>query len=267
MQNSYPYNEKNILLKSSHIENILIKFNIKIKINNLHYFQQAFTHKSYLKKEYSTILNNNNYVELQDNSNERLEFLGDTIIKACIARYLFLRYYEEDEGFMTRLKTKLEDTLTLSKFAKRLGLEVYILISKQIEENNNGRYALKLLEDTFEAFMGALFLDQDFYICNQLIFALLESEIDYAEILANDTNYKDRLLRFYHSNKWSFPIYICLKEELVINKKMYTMGVQDYQGNIITTAIDTSKKRAEQKCARIALIKFNQLDEKIEQDI
>jgi ribonuclease-3 len=161
---------------------------------------------------------------------------------------------------MTRLKTKLEDTKSLSKYTKRLGIEVYLLISKQIEDNN-GRYALKLLEDTFEAFMGALLLDQGFEICKQLIYILLETEIDYADILYKDTNYKDRLLRFYHSNKWSFPIYILLNEEHQGNKKIYKMGVKDYVGNVIADASDTSKKRAEQKCAMYALLKFNQINE------
>ena len=109
--------------------------------------------------------------------------------------------------------------------------------------------------------MGALYLDQDFEICNKLIFALLESEIDYAEILYKDTNYKDRLLRFYHSNKWSFPVYTLIKEEQQNNKKLYKMGVQDCKGIIIAEATDTSKKRAEQKCAMYALLKFNQIEQ------
>jgi ribonuclease-3 len=200
-----------------------------------------------------------NVVDLQDSSNERLEFLGDTFIKCIIAPYLFNRYYEEDEGFMTRLKTKLEDTKSLAKYARRLGLETWMLVSKQIEDNN-GRCSDKLLEDTFEAFIGALYEDQGFEVCKKLLTILLESEIDYSEILYKDTNYKDRLLRFYHSNKWSHPIYLCVKEDTLNNKKFYTMGVNDFQGKLITQATDTSKKRAEQKAAAFALIKFNQLN-------
>jgi ribonuclease-3 len=141
-----------------------------------------------------------------------------------------------------------------------------MLIAKQIEENN-GRNADKLLEDTFESFMGALYLDQGFEICKILLNILLETEIDYAEILYKDTNFKDRLLRFYHSNKWSHPVYILIKEEIVSNKKMYTMGVKDYKGEIIAKSTDTSKKRAEQKACGYALMKFNQISNEQLEDI
>lgn len=264
-----PYNTTNVLVKAQDITNILNKFNVpNIRVKNLAHFQEAFTHKSYIKKEYFSIHSSTlkaekekltNVVDLQESSNERLEFLGDTFIKCVIASYLFNRYYEEDEGFMTRLKTKLEDTKSLAKYARRLGLETWMLVSKQIEDNN-GRCSDKLLEDTFEAFVGALYEDQGFEVCKKLLTILLESEIDYAEILYKDTNYKDRLLRFYHSNKWSHPIYPCVKEETNNNKKFYTMGVNDFQGKLIAQATDTSKKRAEQKAAAFALIKFNQLN-------
>ena len=265
-----PYNTVNILVKGSDISTILSKFGIdNVKVKNLSHFQEGFTHKSYIKKEYFNIHNHilkqekdklPNVIDLQESSNERLEFLGDTVIKCVIASYLFKRYYEEDEGFMTRLKTKLEDTKSLSKYARRLGLESFMLVAKQIEDNN-GRNSDKLLEDTFEAFMGALYEDQGFEICKTLINILLETEIDYAEILYKDTNYKDRLLRFYHNNKWSHPVYVLIKEESNNNKKMYTMGVNDFQGNVIAQATDTSKKRAEQKACAYALIKYNQMSE------
>lgn len=271
-----PFNTRNVLITSSDITNILNKFGVpNIRVRNLSHFQEAFTHKSYIKKEYfnihSSVLKKEkekfkNVVDLQETSNERLELLGDTFIKCVITSYLFNRYFEEDEGFITRLKTKLEDTKSLAKYARRLGLENWMLVSKQIEDNN-GRSSDKLLEDTFEAFVGALHEDQGFEVCKQLILILLESEIDYADILYNDTNYKDRLLRFYHSNKWSFPVYPCLKETIANNKKIYTIGVYDFQGNIISQATDTSKKRAEQKAAAFALFKFNLLNPEQIEDI
>ena len=274
-----PYNENNILVSSNDITNILNKFKIKIVVKNLSHYQDALTHKSYIKKEYfnihSSILKqeftklikqNIKIIDLQDSSNERLEFLGDTFIKCVIAEYLFKRYYEEDEGFMTRLKTKLEDTKSLAKYARRLGLEDYILVSKQIDDNN-GRNAEKILEDTFESFIGALYLDQGYEVCKILLNILLETEIDYAEILYKDTNFKDRLLRFYHSNKWSHPEYKLIKEDIINAKKLYTMGVTNFDGSIITQATDTSKKRAEQKACALALIKFNLISEDQMDDI
>lgn len=274
-----PYNENNVLVRSNDIINILKKFDIKIEIKNLCHYQEALTHKSYIKKEYFNIhtsilkqeydkfiQNNIKIIDLQESSNERLEFLGDTFIKCIIAKYLYKRFYLEDEGFMTKLKTKLEDTKSLAKYARRLGLEDYILVSKQIDDNN-GRNADKILEDTFESFIGALYLDQGYDACDTLINILLETEIDYAEILSKDTNFKDRLLRFYDDNKWSCPKYILIKEEMVMNKKLYTMGVTTYDGSIIAQATDTSKKEAEQRACALALIKFNLISEDQMKDI
>ena len=197
-------------------------------------------------------------LDLFTNSNERLEFLGDTVIKCIVSEYLFKRYPIEDEGFMTRLKTKIEDKDSLAKYAKRLAIDHYMIISQQIEDNN-GRNSNKLLEDCFEAFMGALFLDLGFELVKKFLTIILETEIDYSELLYKDTNYKDQLLKFYHRNKWSHPIYVEISSEGPTHRKIFKMGVQDFQGNIIGESTEVSKKKAEQKCAMLALYKYNQI--------
>jgi len=101
-------------------------------VKDVKYYQTALTNRSYVRSEYNLIdpdvLKNsrtNNTLELFDESNERLEFLGDTIIKCVVSEYLFRRFYEEDEGFLTRIKTKIEDKDSLARYAKRLGLDHY----------------------------------------------------------------------------------------------------------------------------------------------
>ena len=264
-----PYNPKNKLITDSDVKKIGSKFNINIPVKNIEIYIQSLTHKSYIKKEYyNSVLDNeekyikDNIVRLQDNSNERLEFLGDTIIKAVVSHYLFERYPNEDEGFMTKLKTKIEDKSSLAKFAKIIGLDEFIIVSKQNEISGISRVNDKILEDAFESFIGALFLDTDnFNICRNFIRYILENEIDYADIIFNDNNYKDQLLRFYHSNKWKHPEYICIKEEGYGNKKIFTIGVMDKNKNIIAKACDSSKRKAEQKVSKFALYKYNKLNE------
>ena len=78
--------------------------------------------------------------------------------------------------------------------------------------------------------------DQDFDICKNFIISILEKEIDYADILFNDTNYKDQLLRFYHQNKWGHPIYEQITFEGPPHKRIFTMGVKD-KSNLPTNAI------------------------------
>ena len=263
-QITLPYNTYNILLKSEDVTLMFKKFKINIVPVDIKLFQEAFTHISYTKNEYiniPSILINNvpNSLNLFDKSNERLEFLGDTVIKCIFSGYLFQRFDTEDEGFLTKLKTKIEDKDSLARYAKRLGIEQYLIISKHIEENN-GRNSNKLLEDAFEAFLGALYLDLGFETCKQFLTIILETEIDYAGILYQDTNYKNQLLIFYHKNKWSNPTYVEIKSEGPINKRTFTMGVKSFNNEIIAEASDISKKKAEQRCALLALLKYNQIN-------
>jgi ribonuclease III len=259
-----PYNFKNILITINDVEYILNQFNIFHTIKKIDLFQEALTHRSYTIKEYNIKdiekYKKDNVINLYEKSYERLEFLGDTICKASISGYIFERYPNEDEGFMTRLKTKLENRQAFAKFGKLLGLDKFILISHQLEQKM-GRTSEKVLEDCFEAFIGALYLDAGFNICRDILINFLENEIDFAEILYNDNNYKDQLLRFYHKNKWSYPVYIDIKAEGPLHCRIYTIGVKDNDGNIVGISIDHSKRKAEQVASKKALIHFNVIKE------
>ena len=161
---------------------------------------------------------------------------------------------------MTKLKTKIEDKTSLARFSKILGLDEFILVSKQNEISGISRVNDKILEDAFESFIGALFKDTNYYKCKEFIEYILENFIDYSELLYNDNNYKDQLLRFYHNNKWSHPVYVLLEEKGYGNKKLFTMGVLDKDKNVILKATDTSKRKAEQKVSKFVLYKYNKLN-------
>ena len=274
-----PYNLNNILVTENNIISLLCDYNVNIdKINNISYFIQAFTHKSYCKKNIypQHILDaakiefedNSKLVELQDNSYERLEYFGDRVLKLIVSMYLFHRYPKQDEGFMTRLQTKIEDKKNLALMSKELGLGKYFIISKQID-SLNGRHLDKMHEDIFEAFMGALFLSNGFEPCMYLITNLLETLIDYSEKLYCDNNYKDQLLRYHHQQKWKYPEYITIYHEGPPHKRKYIMGVE-YKDNTVNTplqdrcisfGVGSSKKEGEQNAAKMALIKYELLNE------
>ena len=124
-----------ITLKS--LYQVMNNFGIKIEIIDIELYRQALTHKSYIEKEF---YNKNlkelikykkempNVLDLRDESNERLEFFGDTIIKAIISEYLYERYPTQDEGFMTKLKTKIENRESLARWAKIVGLDKFVII-------------------------------------------------------------------------------------------------------------------------------------------
>ena len=283
-----PYNENNVLATEEDIITVLSNNSVKLdKIYNIKLFHEAFTHKSYLRKDIledsdvrskamDIIGNPTNVMELRNRSYERLEYLGDRIIKLTISHYLFIRYPDEDEGFMTRLQTKIENKKSLSALAKEIGLERFFIISRQIEAIG-GRTSDKILEDCFEAFLGALYLDNGYEVCFRLIVNILETLIDYSNKLYQDTNYKDILLRYYHQNKWGHPKYFEVHHEGPPHKRKYIMAVQkhdteDYE-DIEVRAFGygegNSKREGEQRAAKMALIKLGMLneDQYIESDI
>ncbi len=274
-----PYNLNNVLVKEDDIIQILNNFGVKIdKINHIHFFQEAFTHKSYCKKDIfpDDILeaskiemgNPKELLELRDKSYERLEYFGDRVIKLIVSMYLFYRFPNQDEGFMTRLQTKIEDKTNLAIMSKDIGLEKFFIISKQIELMN-GRNLDKIHEDCMEAFMGALFLSNGFEPCLLLFVNLLETTIDYSEKLYRDNNYKDRLLRYYHAQKWKFPSYCTIHFEGPPHKRTYIMGVEKpdcdlnshFKKKCIGFGIGNSKKEGEQAAAKMALINYGVLKE------
>ena len=282
-----PYNLNNVFVEEKDIIEILARYNVKVdKLNNFENFYKAFTHKSYVKKDIFTddILkcarnemgNPSNLMELQDESYERLEYFGDRVVKISVSMYLFHRYPKEDEGFMTRLQTKLEDKKNLAMLSKELGLNKFFILSKQIE-SVGGRTLEKVHEDVFEAFMGALFLSVGFEPCILLLINLLETSIDYSEKLYKDNNYKDTLLRHHHKNKWKFPQYHLIDTDGPAHKRTYIMGVENpninqqdkkkyindknYEKLCISFGKGWSKKEGEQQAAKMSLILHGVLNE------
>lgn len=271
-------NEKNMLITKDFINSIFKKYNLKHSVIHIDRFIIATTHTSYSTKSYTSVESEgchkikeissnkishpNKAIPLQTKSYERLEFLGDSIIHAILAEYIFVRFSDQQEGFMTKLRTKLENSETLAKFTQVLGLDSYILLSRYKEETNSRYNDVHILEDVFEAFIGTLYLDGDncgnnFELCRSLLVQLIESEIDIAEILCNETNYKDILLQYAHTKKWPDPIYGTQRVSGTENK-IYEMFVR-IKGNIEGIGKGNSKKKGEQMAAAMALKKFRVL--------
>lgn len=277
-----PYNENNILIQEKDVILLLKKYGVEIdKVYHIKYFRQAMTHKSYIKKDFFTndilsqakreLGNPTNLLELQDKSYERLEFLGDRVIKLIVSLYLFNRFPDEDEGFMTKLQTDIEDKNNLSKMCLEMGLNKFLILSKHIE-SIKGRESERFCEDIFESFFGALFSSNGFPPCVLLLLNLLETQIDYSEKLYRNKNYKDQLLRYYHSQKWGYPEYYLIEEYGPSHKKNFVMGVKKENFNKKDVSVENplevgigfgigcKKRDAEQKASKMALIVLGQLN-------
>jgi ribonuclease III len=277
------YNENNILVTKTIIQSILKKGGIKEEINKLSLYQQAFTNKSYsknLKKKYldkyasesESEIDFDVVVPIQEKSNETLEWLGDGVIQSAVAYYLFKRYKKQDEGFLTKTRSRLVKTEALAKVAKHLGFEKYILMSKHIEQVCNGRDSSSILEDTFEAFMGAMKYDFSskydvgyaYKLCSKFIINCLETAIDITEVIRKDDNYKDQLMRYFQKNfNGKYPKYDSLEcsPEIIQNDngsitRKFKINVCDIYGNKIGYGEARSKKQAEQRAAKAGLLHF-----------
>ena len=156
-----PYNEKNILITKENIKNILTKYHVFYEIHDMKIWERAFVNSTYCKNPSIQYVNKpSKCLELRTHSNERLEFIGDGILELVTKYYLYKRFPDADEGFMTEKKIALVKNEHIGQLAYELGLHKWLLLSKNAEEKKN-RINFKKLGCLFEAFLGALFLDSN----------------------------------------------------------------------------------------------------------
>ena len=228
-----PYNPLNILVQKSDILNLTKNF------KDINLYRKAFVHKSYCTRKNENFLNGNincppGCLPLQEDSNERLEFLGDSILNMVVADYLFERYPDENEGFLTRMRTKLVNGKMLAFLSEKIALDKFILLSKQIEDNE-GRKNSNILEDTFEAFIGAHYLDLGFEAAKEWITDVIETHLDFSELVKQNHNYKDMFLKYYQQNFSYIPKFfeVSIETNTITNGKIYTICIKDAQDNIL----------------------------------
>lgn len=261
---SDPYNNINKLITSDEVLNILNKLNIQdYKIKDLSLFQKAFVHSSYCEmKDYEEYIKPEDCLSLFKDSYETLEFLGDSFLGCIVSNYLYSRYVNEhlkDEGFLTKLKIRLVCGEQLAYLSKCLNFQEYIIISKHIEDNCNGRENEHILEDVFEAFIGALYRDsKDYNLIERFIITIIQNFIDISDLIQTDNNYKDKILRYLQKNFSSQPKYETNKRE-GLNDFISTLILPS--DNIIIEGFGKTKKKAEQDVAKNALIHYRVISE------
>ena len=193
-----------------------------------------------------------------------MEFLGDSLLGATIAEYLYNRYvniFNENEGFLTKIKIKLVCGEQLAYLSKCLNFDKYAIISEHIDNNCNGRNNKNILEDILEAFIGAIYLDtQDMKLVNLFIISVIEKYVDFSDMIINNTNFKDQLLKYFQHNYKSNPVYETIK---ISDDKFSTVvkHLRDEKEIIISEYTSTSKKKSEQYAAKLALIKYHVISE------
>jgi len=257
-----PYNPNNKFLTNDDVLTIMKSLNIHdLTITNLDLYQRAFIHKSYCEmKDYEEYDKPDNCPELFKISYETLEFIGDSFLGNIIAHYLYKRYcicHDQDEGFLTKLKIRFVCGEQLGYLSNEMNFNQYIIISKHIEDNCDGRNNINILEDVFEAFLGALFLDTgDFKVVEKFIINCIEKHVDFSDVILRDNNYKDQILRYFQHNYKVYPTYRTEKKE----DNTYRCEIFK-EDEYIEVGYGHSKKKSEQDASKKALLKFHVLSE------
>ena len=252
-----PFNPKNRLITRQDVERIVPG----LTVQNAHLYQTAMVHSSYVKrKEYTTPTGEPtelsprppNCLELFEESYERLEHLGDSVLGACVSTYLMERFPSENEGFLTDLKKEIVCNETLGKLSQIVGLDVFYIISRHNEDICFGRGNIKKLGDILEAFIGAVWVDtqHDFHRVYSFIVGLIEAHIDIPKLLMNNRNYKEQFQKMFQAKYHATPTYYVISNQ----NGLYEMGVNDLNGTCIGKGIASTKKQAEQLAAKEAIL-------------
>ena len=216
------------------------------QINDREYFVRALTHRSFL--EIAPQLNK---------SNERLEFLGDSVLSLVVSDHLFNTFTDKEEGFLTKYRSLMVNKEALAKAAKAMGLKDLILYDGRFVSGSS-QGIKTILADALEALIGAVYLDQGIDTARFLVYKWIIEPNTLDGELPADKNYKGKLLELAHSLRMGSPIYKVIREEGPEHNKKFTVGAV-IGGKEYGIGEGKSKKSAEQAAAFKAYDKLNGL--------
>lgn len=220
--------------------NSLLK-ELQIEVNDISLFEVAFTHPSY-----------NGEVKTTHHDYERLEFIGDGIVNFVVAELIYHHYPLKQEGMMSKMRARLVCTESLSRHAKSLNLGDYVLVGSGLKMGDNTS-SNKILENVFEAFMGALYLDQGFMRVKDFLANIFINEIiNFDEDLITD--YKTSLQEEMQTDRRGTVQYRVVENYGPAHAPTFVVEVY-FNDICLGRGVGTSKKEAEQKAAKDALTK------------
>lgn len=206
--------------------------------NRLEYYKTALIHRSRsLRKQDGFYINN-----------ERLEFLGDSVLDLLIGEYLYKKFPEEQEGFLTQCRSRIVNGENLTELTKHIGLD------KLVRTNvKNGLHGVHLYGDAFEAFLGAVYLDRGFkkagkYIINRI----MPKYLNIVELEHHNYNYKSQMIEWGQKHKKT----VAFETDIDAPGSKYFVSILKVGDTEMSSGIGNSKKEAEQKAAHVCLRKL-----------
>ncbi len=203
--------------------------------SNIQIFKQAFSHKSAVDPKLHTVT-----------SNERLEYLGDSILSTVVAEYLFQKYPNSNEGFLTKMRSKIVKRKTLNRIADDMGIDVVL------QENNDTRLSESMKGNALEALVGAIYLEKGYNPTKEIIVnTILRRHLNIENLEEVDDNYKSQLLEFCQKNGNDID-YKVIERFKFDNRDRFKIAVY-VNGKEIANGEDFNKKSAEQSASFKAL--------------
>ncbi|HEX7402051.1 MAG TPA: ribonuclease III [candidate division Zixibacteria bacterium] len=224
------------------------------RFKNRELLERALTHRSYLNAPPNGDLW----------ANERLEFLGDSVLGMVTSRFLFENFPDKNEGDLTKLKSTLVSEANLSQIARSIALGKYLRISEE-EVRSGGRERSSIVSDAYEAVIGAVFLDGGLAPAERMIRKqILEKCL---EITSDRTfyNFKGELLEYMQALGLGLPKYEVTEEHGPDHQKKFTIEVST-KGRKMGEGVGKNKKEAEQKAAKMALENIDQVFKEISKE-
>lgn len=219
----------------------LLEKKLGVKFKNKDLLIQAFCHRSYLNEDPNFYLKHN----------ERLEFLGDAVLELVITEYLYKKYTDKPEGELTNWRAALVNAKILGNISQSLGFNDFLLLSRG-EAKETGKSRLYILANTFESFIGAMYLDSGYGKCKDFIENNLAKELP---LIIQEGSFKDAKSLFQEKAQEkdsTTPSYKVLKELGPDHAKTFTIGVY-LNTRLIAKGEGLSKQEAEEQAAKNAL--------------
>lgn len=219
-----------------------------IKIQNQDLFEKALTHSSYTKE--NNIDSIKNY--------ERLEFLGDAVLKLCVSNILYKNFPEYLEGNLTKIRSIIVSDNTLAEIAKKIGLSKLIIMGKR-EEKLGGRERKSILACAFEAVLGAYYLEGNFSEISGFLENSFKKLIKEVDSHFEKYNAKAVLQEYTQSQSKETPLYEIIEEIGPQHNKIFVVKVS-YKNKVLASGQGKTKREAEQACAYEACVKLGVIE-------
>ena len=214
--------------------------NLGVSFKDLGLLKNAFIHRSYL----------NEHKDFKGTSNERLEFLGDAVLSLVVSKFLYQKMQNSPEGKLTQTRSTLVRTETLGKLAQKLNLGKYLVLSKG-EEESGGRTNIAILANTFEALVGAIYLDGEIEKAHEFIKNnILSTWQDLVQSAVTDN--KSKLQEILQKKYRQSPIYKLLKTWGPDHNRTFEVGVY-LDDKLLGKGSGKNKQAAAQNAAKVAL--------------